>query len=142
MKTLAALALIVQFPLVSFASYTQLRCSTIGNEATVTVQVNRAVDAQHPWVGFSTIGANLIVQRNGAHNYYSTAITLSPLSGSGDLNMRGDALQGGVYLQLYPEIEGGTATGRYTGQLFVNDLDKREYFDFRSEGNEPGLVCK
>ncbi|WP_413559122.1 hypothetical protein [Bdellovibrio sp. HCB209] len=142
MKALAALVLIAQFPLVSMAAYTQLRCSTITEEAIVTIQVNRAVDAQNPWVGFSTIGANLVVQRIGAHNFYQTAITLSPLSGSGDLNMRGDATQGGIYLQLYPEIVGGTATGKYTGQLFVNDLDKREYFDFRSEGKEPGLVCK
>lgn len=142
MKALAALVLIAQFPMVSMAAYTHLRCSTIGDEAIVTVQVARAVDAQNPWIGFSTIGADLIVQRKGAHNFYKTAITLSPLSRSGDLNMRGDADQGSVYLQLYPVVAGGTATGAYTGQLFINDLDKREYFDFRSEGKEPGLVCK
>ncbi|MEK2689346.1 hypothetical protein [Bdellovibrio sp. GT3] len=142
MKALLALIFVAYFPLVSMASFTQLRCTTIGEEAIVTVQLSRAVDAQNPWVGFNTIGANLIVKRIGAHNQYSTPITLSPLSQYGDLSMRGDATQGGVYLQLYPEIAGGTATGKYTGQLFVNDLDKREYFDFRSEGNEPGLVCQ
>jgi hypothetical protein len=141
MKALV-LAVLLQVPFFAMASFTQLTCSTITQDATVRVLVTRAVDPQNPWVGFNTISANLEVQIKRAYSKYATAITLSPISGSGDLNMRGDAAQGGVYLQLYPQIVNGQATGKYTGQLFVNDLDKREYFDFRSEGGEPGLVCK
>lgn len=140
MKALV-LAVLLQVPFFAMASFTQLTCSTISQDATVRVQTSRAVDPQHPWIGFSTIDANLQVQIKGAYSKYDTAIALTPISGSDDLNMRGDATQGGVYLQLYPQIVNGQATGKYTGQLFINDLDKREYFDFRSEGKEPGLVC-
>ncbi len=135
------LAVLAQFPVFALASFTQLNCSTITGDA-VRIQTDRGVDPQHPWIGFSTINAHLTVKEARANNPYKTDIVLSPIQDSTDLNMRGDASQGGVYLQLYPQIVNGQATGKYTGQLFVNDLDQRRYFDFRSEGREPGLVCQ
>jgi hypothetical protein len=116
------------------ASITSLKCTTIGHEAAVRIQFSRAVDPQNPWIGWNSISANLEVQPERSHQIYKTPIALTPLSGN---DMRGDAPQGGVYLQLFPQ-----ANGTYTGQLFINDLDARMYFDFRSEGNEPGLKCK
>jgi hypothetical protein len=135
------LAVLAQFPVFAMASFTQLNCATITGD-NVRIQTDRGIDPQNPWVGFSTISAHLIVKEDRSNNLYKTDITLSPLKEYLDLNMRGDASQGGVYLQLYPQIVNGQATGKYTGQLFVNDLDQRRYFDFRSEGREPGLVCQ
>ncbi|QLY25396.1 hypothetical protein [Bdellovibrio sp. KM01] len=140
MKSLI-LAVLIQLPVFAVASFTQLNCTTITGDL-VRIQTDRSVDPQSPWVGFSTINAHLTVKEDRSNNLYKIDIVLTPIQGSGDLNMRGDATQGGVYLQLYPQIANGKATGKYTGQLFVNDLDQRRYFDFRSEGNEPGLVCQ
>lgn len=135
------LTVLIQLPVFAMASFTQLNCSTITGDL-VRIQTDRAVDPQSPWVGFSTINAHLTVKEDRSNNLYKTEIVLTPIQGSGELNMRGDATQGGVYLQLYPQLVNGKASGKYTGQLFVNDLDQRRYFDFRSEGNEPGLVCQ
>ncbi|MBO9666694.1 MAG: hypothetical protein J7501_07750 [Bdellovibrio sp.] len=132
---ISALFSIMALP--AMASITSLKCTTIGHEAAVRIQFERSVDPQNPWIGWNQIQASLEVQPERSHQIYKTAIVLSPLTNGNHGDMRGDATQGGVYLQLFPQ-----ANGTYTGQLFINDLDARVYFDFRSEGNEAGLKCK
>ncbi|WP_413290970.1 hypothetical protein [Bdellovibrio sp. HCB337] len=123
-------------------SVTQLHCETIDSETTVQIQFDSAVDPAKPFIGWPNLPATLEVRPYRSRNIYKTAIHFTPLKGGEAYDLRGSAAQEGVYLQLFPEIVKGEATGNYTGQAFINDLDARVYFDFRSEGSIPGLTCK
>lgn len=125
------------------APVSKLTCTTIQEDAIVTIEFAHAFEPQNPWIGRYSFEGSLDVRPKRSRQTYQTDITLSPMSGTiGDINLRGDGHQEWVYLQLYPQIVNGIATGQYTGQLLINDLAKRAYLDYRSIGDEPGLKCK
>ena len=126
-------------------SVTQVNCKTIEGRETVRIQFNKSIDPAKPWTGFGEFGASLEVKiENSRQSYKRSDVRMSPIKSYDDVDMRGDAQGfdgGALYLQLYPEVVNGQATGKFTGQLFINDLDAHAYYDFRSEGRTPGLVC-
>lgn len=127
-------------------SITQLTCQTITRDAVVKIQFDKAVDPMQPWIGWGSFGASLEVKvLNSRQSYKRTDLRISPIASAEDVNMRGDASGfdgGALYLRLNPQISNGQATGAYTGQLFINDLNARMYFNFSSDGKTPGLICK
>ncbi|MFM6929348.1 MAG: hypothetical protein ACKOX6_12850 [Bdellovibrio sp.] len=120
----------------------KLNCTTIRGDV-VNINFAHAFDPQSPWIGRFSFEGKLEVYPKWSRQTYETEMTLSPVSGrTDDINIRGDGHQEWVYLQLYPQTVRGSANGQYTGQLFINDLAKRAYLDYRSEGDQPGLKCK
>lgn len=113
------------------------------NKTKVEVTFVRAIDPLNPWIGTYNFGAQLEVF--SSRGVYGRAdMRMSPLQYTTDLDMRGDAagLDGGaVYLRLAPIVTEGNFSGHYRGQLFVNDLDAKAYFNFKDVGNQPGLTC-
>lgn len=57
-----------------------------------------------------------------------------------DINLRGDA--DGVHLRLYPQTSSAGEYTHYTGQVFINNLDAKAYFNFKDLGEQPGLYCR
>ncbi|QDK39485.1 hypothetical protein [Bdellovibrio sp. NC01] len=145
MKFILSLALSAFAVPVMAVSVTQVNCKTIEGRETVRILFDKSVNPAQPWTGFGYFGASLEVKVvNSRQSYKRSDVRMSPIKSYDDVDMRGDAQGfdgGALYLQLYPEIVNGQATGKFTGQLFVNDLDARAYYDFRSEGRTPGLVC-
>lgn len=123
------------------ASVTQLHCTTIDQDATVRVQFDKAVDPANPWIGWTMIHSVIEVRPARSPQVYRKEIVITPLNGVRSPDMRGDATEA-VYLRLSPVLASGQATGEYTGQLFINDLDLRAYYRFLNDGTEPGLRCK
>jgi hypothetical protein len=123
------------------ASVTNLRCTTIDQDATVAVSFDRAVEPANPWIGWTMINSVIEVRPHNSAQVYKKDIVVTPLNGIQSPDMRGDATDA-VYLRLTPILVNGKATGEYTGQLFINDLDVRAYYRFMNDGSEPGLRCR
>lgn len=109
----------------------------------VEITFHRATDPLNPWIGAYEFGAQIeVFSARGI--YGRDDMRMSPLKYTTDIDMRGDAsgLDGGaVYLRLSPVVADGNFSGHYRGQLFVNDLQAKAYFNFRDSGNQPGLTC-
>lgn len=140
----ALLSIIISFAASSVMATTvsELHCKTINGVDTLHIEFQAPIDPVKPFIGWPNIPATLEVHPYRSNNIYKTAIHFVPLKGGQDINLRGGAAQDGVYLQLFPEVVNGEATGHYTGQAFINDLDVRAYFDFRSRGTVPGMRCE
>jgi hypothetical protein len=140
MKQLIAFLALSWASIFAKAAVTQLHCTTIDQDATVHVQFDKAVDPANPWVGWTMFHAVIEVRPARSAQVYRKEIVMTPLNGIQSAEMRGDATEA-VYLRLAPVMVNGQATGAYTGQLFVNDLDVRAYYRFMNDGAEPGLRC-
>ncbi|KYG63251.1 hypothetical protein AZI85_04235 [Bdellovibrio bacteriovorus] len=140
MKTLISI-LIALSSSSALASVTRLICIPSQNDdVQIEVLFNKAIDPKTPFIGSYNFGATLIVKEKGfAQNYTNSNIRMTPEVYYSDISMRGDAE--GVYLRLYPQFK-GSEFSHYTGQLFVNDLETRDYFNFRDSGAGPGFSCK
>ncbi|MFS4459606.1 hypothetical protein [Bdellovibrio sp. HCB2-146] len=135
--------LVVAFIVPAYAVKIQKLECFAQNKTKVEVTFVRAIDPLNPWIGTYNFGAQLEVFSSRGI-YGRTDMRMSPLQYTTDIDMRGDAagLDGGaVYLRLSPIVSGGNFSGQYRGQLFVNDLDAKAYFNFRDAGNQPGLTC-
>lgn len=141
MKNIFAFLALSLASVLAQAAVTQLHCTTIDQDATVRVQFDKAVDPASPWVGWTMIHGRIEVRPRQSAQVYRKEIVITPLNGVQSPDMRGDATEA-VYLRLSPVLAGGQATGEYTGQLFVNDLDVRAYYRFMNDCYEPGLRCR
>lgn len=100
----------------------------------------RDVDPAHPFRGFLYFNTTLkINDLNENRIYQNPYIRITPEVYTTDINLRGDAED--VYIRLYPQFE-NEKFSHYTGQLFINDLNTRSYFNFRNENNQPGFICR
>ncbi len=124
----------------SFAM-TMVTCTPTRNS---TYQINiifpRDTNPLHPFVGFLNFMATVqIFNPQNQLEYENKKIRVTPEVYTTDINLRGDAE--GVYLRLYPQITNDQFT-HYTGQIFINDLDTKNYYNFRSSDSAPGFVCR
>lgn len=118
-----------------------IKCQT-AKSANHTVEISflRSVDPLNPFIGFLFFSAKLTVFKNEVKVYSNPSLRITPEIYTTDINLRGDAA--GVYLRLYPQTSNEGDYTHYTGQVFINDLDARAYFNFRDIGDQPGLYCQ
>lgn len=117
-----------------------LTCSTAKSEIhTVVVDFPKLVNPLSPFIGFLSFTATISVYKYDVKVYENKNVRVTPEVYTTDINLRGDAE--GVYLRLYPQVVEGEFS-HYTGQLFINDLDKRAYFNFKDAEEQPGLDCQ
>lgn len=110
--------------------------------AQVTVVFARSIDPLKPIIGWYSMGATLqVLSPQSGRIYNRTDLRMTAIDSLTDVNIRGDA-GNCVYLRLYPEIINAQATGHYTGQLFVNDLQAKAYYNFSDDQGQPGLICQ
>ena len=117
-----------------------LNCSTAKSEIhTVVVDFPRSVNPLSPFIGFLSFTATISVYKYDVKVYENKNVRITPEVYTTDINLRGDAE--GVYLRLYPQVVEGEFS-HYTGQLFINDLNVKAYFNFKDMADQPGLDCK
>lgn len=133
--------LVTVFTTKTFAAEVKaLTCSTAKSEIhTVVVDFPRLVNPLNPFIGFLSFTATVSIYRYDVKVYENKKVRVTPEVYTTDINLRGDAE--GVYLRLYPQVKEGEFS-HYTGQLFINDLDQRAYFNFKDVEEQPGLDCK
>ena len=135
-KLIALLALAFALP-VHAAKIQKLSCRA-WDSTQVEIVFNRPVDPLVPFTSYE-FGAQLeVFSRRGVYGRADVRIT--PLKTTHDFYLRGDA-GGAVFLRLTPMLVQNEFSGKYTGQLFVNDLDAKAYFNFKDTGSLPGLLC-
>lgn len=104
----------------------------------VEIVFSRPVDPLMPFTSYE-FGAQLeVFSKRGV--YGRADIRITPLKSTHDFYLRGDA-GGAVFLRLTPMLNQNEFSGKYSGQLFVNDLDAKAYFNFKDTGSLPGLLC-
>jgi hypothetical protein len=107
----------------------------------VIVTFNRDIDPKKPFIGAYDWGATLkITKARSSNSYVNPNLRVTPIANYSDVNLSGNAA--GVYLQLYPQFDSKENFTNYEGQLFVNDLDARLYFNFTDRDGITGLICK
>lgn len=118
-----------------------MNCQTAKSaEHTVGISFFRPIDPLKPFIGFLFFSATLSVFKNNVKIYENSNLRMTPEIYTTDINLRGDA--SGVHLRLYPQITNEGEFINYTGQVFINDLEARAYFNFKNEGEKPGLNCR
>ncbi|MCM2353160.1 MAG: hypothetical protein NDI63_06035 [Pseudobdellovibrio sp.] len=117
-----------------------LTCSTAKSEIhSVVVDFPRSVNPLSPFIGFLSFTATVSVYKYDVKVYENKNVRVTPEVYTTDINLRGDAE--GLYLRLYPQVVEGEFS-HYIGQLFINDLDKKAYFNFKDISDQPGLDCR
>jgi hypothetical protein len=135
-KLIALLALAFALPVQS-AKIQKLSCRA-WDSTQVEIVFNRRVDPLVPFTSYE-FGAQLeVFSKRGVYGRADVRIT--PLKTTHDFDLRGDA-GGAIFLRLTPGLTQNEFSGKYTGQLFVNDLDAKAYFNFKDTGSLPGLLC-
>ena len=120
---------------------TSITCDPARSNAhQVVVEFVRPVDPLKPFIGFLYFSAKLSVYKNSVKVYELASVRLSPEVYTTDINLYGEAA--GVYLRLYPQIDSAGQFTKYTGKLFINDLDVKAYFNFNDLEGHPGLDCR
>lgn len=133
--------LVMAFATNAFAAEIKtLTCSTAKSEIhKVVVDFPRSVNPLSPFIGFLSFTATVSVYKYDVKVYENKNVRVTPEVYTTDINLRGDAE--GFYLRLYPQLVEGEFS-HYTGQLFINDLDKKAYFNFKDFEDQPGLDCQ
>jgi hypothetical protein len=104
----------------------------------VEIVFNHSINPLIPFTNYE-FGAQLeVFSKRGVYGRADVRIT--PLKTTHDPDLRGEA-GGAIYLRLTPMLSQGEFSGKYVGQLFVNDLDAKAYFNFKDTGSLPGLLC-
>lgn len=117
-----------------------LTCQTAKSaDHTVVINFFRPVNPLSPFIGFLFFGAELSVYKNNSLVYENKNVRMTPEVYTTDINLRGDT--DGVYLRLYPQTTAKGEFTHYTGQVFINDLNTKAYFNFRDIDSQPGLYC-
>jgi hypothetical protein len=123
--------------LVCVPGYEEMR-----KDAVIEVTFTYNIDPLKPFVGRYEMGAELKFKDLVTHQLYTRPdLVMRPESGTADVSMRGGAA-GMVHLRLSPVIKNGAFTGRYTGDLFINDLNVRAYYNLVGTSKEPGILCE
>lgn len=106
----------------------------------VLVTFYKDIDPAKPFIGSYNWGATLtIVRDNSPKIYQNKTLRITPEVYYSDINLRGDAE--GVHLRLYPLFDDNNNFKNYKGQLFINDLDHKVYYNFIDRDGVPGLTC-
>lgn len=104
------------------------------------ISFSRNIDPARPFIGTYEWGASVkVVHPNTSKNYDNRNLRITPEVYTTDINLRGDAA--GVYLRMYPQFNEREQFVNYTGQLFINDLDARAYFNFTDRDGITGFIC-
>lgn len=139
MKNLV-IALSFLFSLQAFAVQT-ITCTPSSNpNVKLSVTFHKDIDPAKPFIGSYNWGAVLKIARPGKPEYVNSKVRMTPEVYYSDISLRGDAE--GIYLRLYPHFDGNDKFVNYDGQLFINDLDYKVYYNFIDRDGTPGLVCK
>lgn len=142
MKVVLSLGLSCLISLVAEAATTVQNLTCVpSKDSGIQVQISfyKGIDPLHPFIGVYDFGATLRVSQKSSNRVYENSLRVTPELNYHDDKLRGDAE--GVYLRLYPQKSNGEFS-HYTGQLFVNDLNVKAYFNFSNANGRPGLVCK
>lgn len=146
MKKLFLSASILFLSLNTEAAISRLNCVSgyepMRDEAAIEIIFSRAIDPLKPVVGSYNLGAVLkLHDKITGQTYVRSDVVLVPSNSMSDVNLRGGAA-GMVHLRISPVLNNGTFVGRYTGDLFINDLDSRHYYNLVGSSQEPGIVCE
>jgi hypothetical protein len=134
MKTILTIACL----LTALNSFTELHCRpSKDRNVSITIEFHKQIDPLKPFIGLPYFGATLIVENNKF--YKNTNLKLTPERSYQHLDLRGDAE--GVYLKLYPQINSQTLFTHYEGQLFINDLNVRAYYNYVDSEFGAGFIC-
>lgn len=119
-----------------------LNCTpSVDDRLSLDITFSRDITPERPFVGLYEFGATLKVKRQNSNQTYTNSnVRMTPEVYTTDTNLRGDAA--GVYLRLYPHFDGRNVFTHYTGQVLINDLDVRAYFNFTDSYGQPGFVCR
>lgn len=146
MKKLLISAVVLFASLNAGASVSKLVCvpgyEPMRAEAVIEVIFNRAIDPLKPVIGSYNLGAVLkLHDKITGQTYTRSDVVLVPSKSMDDVNLRGGAA-GMVHIRVSPVLKNGAFMGRYTGDLFINDLDSRHYYNLTGTTQEPGIVCE
>lgn len=140
MKTLLVL-IALTFSLSAFAVQT-VEC-TPGQNSNIKLIVTfvKNIDPAKPFIGSYNWGASLkVIHPQASKNYENKNIRMTPEVYYSDISLRGDAE--GIYLRMYPHFDDNGVFLNYTGQVFINDLDYKAYFNFIDRDGVPGFTCR
>lgn len=141
MKTLFLILSTILFSANAFAI--QIVECTPGQNPNIKVIVTfyKDINPAKPFIGSYNWGATLkVIPPNPSKNYENKTIRMTPEVYYSDISLRGDAE--GIYLRLYPHFDNNNNFTNYEGQVFINDLDYKAYFNFIDRDGVPGLTCK
>ncbi len=146
MKKLLISAVVLFSSLHAGASVAKLVCvpgyEPMRADAVIEVIFNRTIDPLKPVVGAYNLGAALkFHDKITGQTYTRSDVVLVPAASMDDVNLRGGAA-GMVHIRVSPVLKNGAFMGRYTGDLFINDLDSRHYYNLTGTSQEPGIVCE
>lgn len=106
----------------------------------ILVTFNKDINPARPFIGSYNWGATLIITQAGSPKVYENkSVRITPEVYYSDIKMRGDAE--GIYLRLYPKFDADNNFTNYEGQLFINDLDYKVYYNFIDRDGAPALTC-
>ncbi|AHZ86606.1 hypothetical protein Bb109J_c1273 [Bdellovibrio bacteriovorus] len=146
MKKLMISAFVLFLSLNAGASVSKLVCvpgyEPMRADAVIEIVFNRTIDPLKPVIGSYNLGAVLkLHDKITGQTYTRSDVVLVPATSMDDVNLRGGAA-GMVHIRVNPVLKNGAFMGRYTGDLFVNDLDSRNYYNLTGSVQEPGIVCE
>ena len=140
MRTVLSILLPLCFSMQAYAVQNVVCTSSQKPDVKVLVTFYKDIDPAKPFVGSYNWGATLtIVKDNSPKVYENKTLRITPEVYYSDINLRGDAQ--GVHLRLYPLFDGDNIFKNYKGQLFINDLDHKVYYNFIDRDGVPGLTC-
>jgi hypothetical protein len=140
MKNLFIILSVLLFSAQVFAVQTVVCTPAQKPDVLVTVIFYKEINPAKPFIGSYNWGATLKISRPGKAEYINQAVRMTPEVFYSDINLRGDAE--GVYLRLYPRFDGDNNFMNYDGQLFINDLDAKVYYNFIDRDGVPALTCR
>lgn len=116
-----------------------VECFPAQKDIKVTVTFNRDINPAKPFIGSYKWGATLKISSPGKPEYVNKSVRMTPEVYYSDISLRGDTE--GIYLRLYPHFDSDNNFTNYDGQLFINDLDYKVYYNFIDRDGVPGLTC-
>ena len=142
MKTKILTTLMLSFITLNAHAVRTLNCKpSIDDRLSLDITFSKDISPEKPFIGFYEFGATLKVKRQNSNQTYTNSnVRITPEVYTTDTNLRGDAA--GIYLRLYPHFDGRNVFTHYTGQVLINDLDVRAYFNFTDSYGQPGFVCR
>ena len=138
MKNLFIILASLIFSAQAFAVQTVV-CTPAQKNIKVTVTFFKDINPAKPFIGSYNWGATLKISRPGKPEYVNQSVPMTPEVYYSDISLRGDAE--GIYLRLYPHFDSDNNFTNYDGQLFINDLDYKVYYNFIDRDGVPGLTC-
>lgn len=123
-------------------SFKKLTCTPANQKAVIEVIFPKLINPMNPFIGFPEMWVQVTVEREGMGWIYQRDRVLMIPERMGSIEMRGQSSDS-LYIKLSPEINNGNFSGRYFGQLFVNDheSERRAYFRYLDTEAAPGMIC-